>query len=79
MHLDRATDRLSHDLFRTAFRFGTFECECNGIGAENKWPPKEIGDVGGFVIHPDYIDRPPPARQLRAAHTNHIHMQIGLT
>jgi hypothetical protein len=79
MRLDRATDRLSHDLFRTAFQFGTFECECNGIGAANKWPPKEIGDIGGFVIHPDYIDQPPPAKQLRAAHKNHIHMQIGPT
>ena len=30
--------------------FGTFECESNGIGAGHKWPAKNIGDVGGFVI-----------------------------
>jgi hypothetical protein len=79
MRLDRARDRLSHDFFRTVFRFGTFVCECNGIGAGNKWPPKEIGDIGGFVIHPDYVDVPPPGQQLRSAHQNHIHMQVGPT
>jgi hypothetical protein len=77
MRLNPTVDQLAHDLFRTAFRFGTFECECNGIGAANKWPPKEIGDVGGFVIHPDYIDS--PGEHLRQAHQNHIHMQIGPT
>jgi hypothetical protein len=35
---------------------------------------KVIGDVGGFVIHPDYIDAPPPSQQLRAKHQDHIHM-----
>lgn len=77
LRLDPAADQLAHDLFLTAFRFGTFECECNGIGPGNKWPPKEIGDVGGFVIHPDYIDS--PGESLRAAHQDHIHMQIGPT
>lgn len=79
MRLDPVSDPLTHDLFRSVFRFATFECECNGIGPNNKWPPKEIGDVGGFVIHPDYIDNPPPAQQLRPQHQNHIHMQIGPT
>jgi hypothetical protein len=79
MRLNPAIDRLSHDLFRTVLRFATFECECNGIGPGNNWPPKEIGDVGGFVIHPDYVDVPPPGQQLRAKHQNHIHMQVGLT
>ncbi|TXR58946.1 hypothetical protein DN395_26000 [Bacillus sp. AR18-7] len=79
MRLDSVADPLAHDLFRAVFRFATFECECNGIGTGNKWPPKEIGDVGGFVIHPDYIDHPPPNQQLRPQHQNHIHMQIGPT
>lgn len=79
MRLNRATDRLSHDLFRAVYRFGTFECECNGIGTGNKWPIQEIGAVGGFVIHPDYVDVPPPGQQLRSRHQDHIHMQIGPT
>jgi len=79
MRLNPAIDRLSHDLFRTVLRFATFECECNGVGTLNKWPPKEIGDVGGFVIHPDYVDVPPPGQQLRSLHRNHIHMQVGPT
>jgi hypothetical protein len=79
LRLDPVADRLAHDLFRTAHRFGTFECESNGIGAGNRWPPKNIGDVGGFVAHPDYVNDPPPARPLRAGHQNHIHMQVGPT
>jgi hypothetical protein len=79
MRLDPAVDRLAHDLFRTAHRFGTFECESNGIGPGNRWPAKNIGDVGGFVAHPDYVDEPPPTRPLRAAHQNHIHVQVGPT
>jgi hypothetical protein len=79
MRLDPGVDKLAHDIFRTVLRFGTFECECNGIGAGNKWPPKEIGDTGGFVIHPDYVDVPPPGQQLRRQHQDHIHMQIGPT
>ncbi len=79
MRLDPTVDKLSHDIFRTVLRFGTFECECNGIGAGNKWPPKDIGDTGGFVIHPDYVDVPPPGQQLRPQHQDHIHMQIGPT
>lgn len=75
--LDPAVDAVSHLLFQTAFCFGTFECECNGIGPANKWPPRQIGDVGGFVIHPDYIDG--PGENLRAQHQDHIHMQVGKT
>jgi hypothetical protein len=77
MRLDPTVDPLAHDLFRTVFGFGTYECECNGIGDQNTWPPKEIGDRGGFVIHPDYVDVPPQV--LRPAHQNHVHMQIGKT
>ena len=79
MRLDPAVDKLAHDIFRKVFRFATFECECNGIGPANKWPPKEIGDPGGFVIHPDYIDPPGSGQLLRPLHQNHIHMQIGPT
>ncbi|MCP2033573.1 hypothetical protein L1279_000556 [Planomicrobium sp. HSC-17F08] len=79
LRLDPATDPLAHDLFRTVFRFATFDCECNGIGSANKWPPKEIGDQGGYVLHPDYIDAPNSTQQLRRAHQDHIHMQVGPT
>ena len=78
LRLDPSADRLAHDLFLTTVRFGRFECECNGIGSANRWPPKEIGDVGGFVIHPDYVDTP-TGQPLRPAHQNHVHMQIGPT
>ena len=77
LRLNPATDRLGHDLFRTSVRFGTLECECKGIGAANTWPPKVIGDPGGFVIHPDYVDS--GSQPLRAAHQDHIHMQVGPT
>jgi hypothetical protein len=77
LRLDPSVDRLAHDLFRTVFGFGTYECECNGIGTQNTWPPKEIGDPGGFVIHPDYVDVGPQV--LRPAHQNHVHMQVGKT
>jgi hypothetical protein len=79
LRLDPAVDPIAHLLFLLAWRFGTFECENNGIADGNKWPGKDIGDVGGFVIYPDYIDAPPPAQQLRARHQNHIHMQVGKT
>ncbi len=79
LRLDPAADPLAHQLFLTAFRFGTLECECNGIGAANKWPPMNVGDPGGYVIHPDYIDPPGSGQVLRPAHQNHIHMQIGPT
>jgi hypothetical protein len=75
--LDPAVDALADLLFRTAYCFGTFECECNGIGAANRWPRKVLGDAGGFVIHPDYIDG--PGENLRAQHQDHIHMQVGKT
>ncbi|MBD5798951.1 hypothetical protein BHU24_22130 [Bacillus pseudomycoides] len=77
MRLNPVADPLALNLFRTVFRFTTFECECNGIGPDNKWLPKEIGDVGGYVIHPDYIDQ--PGQQLRAQHQDHVHIQIGPT
>jgi hypothetical protein len=79
MRLDAAADPLAHNLFRIVHRFGTLECENNAIGPSNSWPPKDIGDLGGFVIHPDYIDSPPPAQQLRPQHQDHVHMQIGPT
>lgn len=77
LRLDPVADPLAHNLFQTMFRFGTFECECNGIGSANRWPPKNIGDVSGFVIHPDYIDG--AGENLRSHHQDHIHMQVGAT
>jgi hypothetical protein len=78
LRLDPSVDRLAHNLFLTALKFGRFECECNGLGPANRWPPKEIGEVGGYVIHPDYVDAP-TGPQLRPRHRDHIHMQIGPT
>src|SRR5687768_10136782 len=43
MRLNPATDALARDLFRCVLTFGVFECECNGIGAANRWPQKAIG------------------------------------
>ncbi|WP_456845222.1 hemopexin repeat-containing protein [Cellulomonas sp. P5_C6] len=75
--LDPAVDALANLLFRTALCFATFECECNGIGPANKWPRTRIGDLGGYVIHPDYVDG--PGGTLRSHHQDHIHMQVGKT
>jgi Hemopexin len=77
LRLDPVTDPLADSLFRTVYRFGTFEGESNGIGAANKWPPKNVEDGKRFVIHPDYVDG--PGENLRVPHQNHIHMQIGDT
>jgi Hemopexin len=77
LRLNPVADPVTYQQFLTAFRFGTFECECNGIGSANTWPAKDIGDPGGLVIHPDYVDVPPQV--LRPDHKNHIHMQVGLT
>ena len=77
LRLDPVADPVAYRLFLTAFRFGTFECECNGIGAGNAWPAMNVGDVAGFVVHPDYVDKPPQV--LKPAHQNHVHMQVGVT
>ncbi|WP_219835385.1 hemopexin repeat-containing protein [Paenibacillus sp. R14(2021)] len=79
LRLDPAVDPLAHELFLKVFNFASFECENNGIGAANTWSGKAIGDIGGFVIHPDYVDDPHSVKKLRAAHFDHIHMQIGPT
>lgn len=79
MRLDPVADRLAHDIFRTTLSFANLECESNGVGSANHWPPKTIGEAGGFAIHPDYIDAPGSSQNLRAQHQNHVHMQIGPT
>lgn len=78
LRLDPAIDQTAYILLTTAVRFGAHECECNGIGAANTWPLKEIGETGGYVIHPDYVDQV-GGQALRAQHQDHVHMQIGPT
>ncbi|MEU9631523.1 hypothetical protein AB0D89_32630 [Streptomyces luteogriseus] len=73
VRISPSADPLGYGLFTTVFRFGTFECEGNGIGPQNKWPMPELGE-GGFVVYPDHKD---PG--LAAAHQNHFHLQVGVT
>ncbi|MFJ8648940.1 hemopexin repeat-containing protein [Streptomyces sp. NPDC093546] len=73
VRISPSADPLAYGLFTTVFRFGTFECEGNGIGPQNKWPMPELGE-GGFVIYPDHKN---PG--LAAAHQNHFHIQVGVT
>jgi hypothetical protein len=74
--LDPSGNAIAYDLFKRAYAFGTYECECN---RGNVWPPTEIG-AGGFVICPDYWgDGSASNQKLRRDHNNHIHMQIGPT
>jgi hypothetical protein len=81
---DPSTYRLSEDdepafeLFKRIYAFGTFECECRGIG-KDPWPPPEIGE-GGYVICPDHHGAGTPDElRLRRDHADHVHMQLGPT
>ncbi|MEU7030400.1 hemopexin repeat-containing protein [Streptomyces sp. NPDC046275] len=73
VRISPSVDPLAYGLFTTAFRFGTFECEGNAIGANNKWPMPDLAG-GGFVVYPDHKD---PG--LASQHQDHIHMQVGVT
>ncbi|MFJ9828983.1 hemopexin repeat-containing protein [Streptomyces sp. NPDC101160] len=81
VRISPATDALGFGLFSTAFRFGTFECEATAFGRANKWPMPDLGGTG-FVIYPDYAPDAAAGTEnakLRASHTDHIHMQVGVT
>ncbi|MFE7546612.1 hemopexin repeat-containing protein [Streptomyces gardneri] len=81
VRIDPAVDPLGYGLFTTAFRFATFECEATAFGPANRWPMPDLGGTG-FVIYPDYAPDAAPGSdnaKLRAAHPDHIHMQVGVT
>lgn len=72
----RAGDGVPFVLFRAVYEFATRECQDLSQDPDSgptAPTPSQIGQRS-FVCHPDH-----PSAKLRAAHQNHIHMQIGHT
>jgi hypothetical protein len=65
---------LAHAVFSDVYQFGTEQATDTSQRRFANGAPTTIGRASRFIIHPDH-----PNQRLRAAHRDHIHMQIGPT
>ncbi|MDQ3734574.1 MAG: hypothetical protein M3400_11365 [Actinomycetota bacterium] len=76
---DPNADPFIQEFFRELYNFIASQWQDRSSGPNgDEEPPTEIGE-GSLIMHPDHPTSAPGTKHGREAHTNHIHMQIGVT